>query len=99
MPARDVITRRELLKLATGAAASVPLWQSARAQEQSKAPAIAKEIDGVNILYLHCHDAGRVLGPYQPTIPTPSLRAFAQEALRFTNAHCAAPTCSPSRSA
>jgi arylsulfatase A-like enzyme len=51
----------------------------------------------VNIVYLHCHDAGRWLSPYGCPVRTPHLAAFARTALRFDNAHCAAPTCSPSR--
>jgi N-sulfoglucosamine sulfohydrolase len=53
----------------------------------------------MNILYLHCHDAGRYLQPYGYAVPTPNLRAFAERATLFRNAHTAAPTCSPSRAA
>lgn len=51
----------------------------------------------MNIVYLHCHDAGRWLSPYGCPVRTPQLAAFARTALRFDEAHCAAPTCSPSR--
>ncbi len=53
----------------------------------------------MNILYLHCHDAGRYLSPYGYAVPTPALADFARHALPARNAHCAAPTCSASRSA
>jgi arylsulfatase A-like enzyme len=52
-----------------------------------------------NVLYLHCHDAGRWLGPYDSRFPTPNLHTLAAQGLTFDNAHCAAPTCSPSRAA
>ena len=50
-----------------------------------------------NILYFVCHDLGRALGSYGAGIPTPRLDAFAAQGIRFTNAHCASPACSPSR--
>jgi N-sulfoglucosamine sulfohydrolase len=50
-----------------------------------------------NILYFVCHDLGRALGCYGAGIPTPHLDAFAATGLRFTQAHCASPACSPSR--
>jgi len=53
----------------------------------------------MNLLYLHCHDLGRWLAPYGHHINTPNLTQLAAESLLFTNAHCAAPTCSPSRAA
>lgn len=52
-----------------------------------------------NILYIHTHDTGRVIGPYGYKTPTPELEAFAGEAAVFRNAFCAGPTCSPSRAA
>lgn len=53
----------------------------------------------MNIIYIHCHDAGRYLSPYRPEILTPNLNSFAGEAVVFTQAFCNAPTCSPSRAA
>lgn len=53
----------------------------------------------MNIFYLHCHDAGRFVQPYDDRMPTPRIGAFAREAVTFLDAHCAAPTCSPSRAA
>lgn len=51
------------------------------------------------ILYLHSHDMGRHNQIYEPAIPTPVFDAVADEATVFSNAHSAAPTCSPSRAA
>ncbi len=53
----------------------------------------------MNIIYINTHDSGRILSPYGYDVPTDSLKAFAGDAVTFTNAYCAAPTCSPSRAA
>lgn len=53
----------------------------------------------INVLYLHCHDAGRALQPYGWNVRTPHLRRLAEEGVLFRQAHCANPTCSPSRAA
>jgi len=52
-----------------------------------------------NILYLHCHDAGRYIEPYGHRVPTPNLQRLAEQGVIFRNAFAAAPTCSPSRAA
>ena len=52
-----------------------------------------------NILYLHSHDTGRYVQPYGYAVPTPNIQRLADEAVIFRQAHCAAPTCSPSRAA
>ncbi len=51
----------------------------------------------MNVVYFVCHDIGRALGCYGAAVPTPRLDEFAGEAVRFTNAHCSSPACSPSR--
>lgn len=53
----------------------------------------------VNLLIFHLHDMGRYCSPYGFPMPTPNMQAFAERATLFRNAHCAAPTCSPSRAA
>lgn len=53
----------------------------------------------MNILYLHTHDTGRYIEPYGHRVPTPHLMELAKSGFLFRNAYCAAPTCSPSRSA
>lgn len=52
-----------------------------------------------NIILFHCHDMGRWIEPLGYPVPTPHMVAFAEEAMVFRRAFCAAPTCSPSRSA
>lgn len=52
-----------------------------------------------NIVYLHSHDTGRWIEPYGFPVPTPRLTQLACDGVRFTDAHCAGPTCSPSRAA
>jgi len=51
----------------------------------------------LNILYLHCHDAGRYIQPYGHAIPTPNIQKLSEEGVLFRQAFCANPTCSPSR--
>jgi arylsulfatase A-like enzyme len=51
----------------------------------------------MNILYLHCHDAGRYIEPCHPELTTPHLQDLAETGMLFRQAHCANPTCSPSR--
>lgn len=53
----------------------------------------------MNVLYLHSHDTGRHIQPYGYAVPTPHLQALAESGVLFRDAHCAAPTCSPSRAA
>jgi len=52
-----------------------------------------------NVLYLHAHDAGRLISPYGFAMPTPNLRRLATEGTLFRQAFCCGPTCSPSRAA
>lgn len=53
----------------------------------------------MNLVYLHSHDTGRWIEPYGFPVPTPHLMQLAREGHTFRGAHCAAPTCSPSRAA
>lgn len=52
-----------------------------------------------NIVYIHSHDTGRYIQPYGYAVPTPNLQRLAEQGMLLRNAHCAAPTCSPSRAA
>lgn len=52
-----------------------------------------------NLLILHAHDMGRYNSIYGHPLPTPNMARLARGGFVFNNAHCAAPTCSPSRAA
>ena len=53
----------------------------------------------MNVLYLHAHDAGRIVQPYGYPVETPHLMDFARQGVLFRKAFCVAPTCGPSRAA
>jgi N-sulfoglucosamine sulfohydrolase len=50
-----------------------------------------------NILYLHSHDTGRYVQPYDHPVPTPNIQHLADQGVLFRKAFCATPTCSTSR--
>lgn len=54
-------------------------------------------MSALNLVYIHSHDTGRYIQPYGAPVETPRLQAFAEQGVLFRQAHCAAPTCSPSR--
>ena len=53
----------------------------------------------MNFIYIHTHDSGREMEPYGAGCHNPALMRLAEESVFFRNAHCVAPTCSPSRAA
>lgn len=52
-----------------------------------------------NLVIVHAHDMGRYNSAYGVAAPTPAMERFCTGASLFRDAHCAAPTCSPSRAA
>jgi N-sulfoglucosamine sulfohydrolase len=53
----------------------------------------------MNLVYIHSHDTGRWIAPYGFPVATPALSRFSEQGWTLRNAHCAGPTCSPSRAA
>lgn len=53
----------------------------------------------MNLVYIHTHDSGRYFQPYGYGFSTPHIQQLAEESTLFRQAHCAGPTCSPSRAA
>jgi N-sulfoglucosamine sulfohydrolase len=92
----DAPGRRRFLVQAAAALGALALRAPAATASLATLPAAARSM---NIIYIHCHDAGRYLSPYGHAVPTPALAEFARHALLARQAHCAAPTCSASRSA
>lgn len=52
-----------------------------------------------NVLIIHAHDMGRYNSAYGCDVSTPNIDRLKSLSVCFENAHCAAPTCSPSRAA
>jgi N-sulfoglucosamine sulfohydrolase len=48
----------------------------------------------MNVLYLHCHDAGWVLSLYGEDAPAPQLEEWTRTATVFLQEFCCGPTCS-----
>ncbi len=50
-----------------------------------------------NIIYVIVHDIGQHIGCYGAGVETPNMDRLATDGIRFTNYHCTAAQCSPSR--
>ncbi len=86
-------TRRRFLARAGAAAVAGPLGQSALAADRAGA-----EPARPNVLFLMCDQlAAGVLGCYGGPVPTPNIDRIAAEGVRFDDATCPTPFCSPTR--
>lgn len=52
----------------------------------------------LNVVYIHTHDTGRLIGPYSQLYDTPALNKLAALGTVLDYLYCVGPTCSPSRS-
>ena len=86
------MTRRRFMK-ATGLTAL--FWGMVKASHTMASP------DKPNILFIAIDDLNDWVGCLggHPDVKTPNLDRLAQRGVLFTNAHCAAPACNPSRAA
>lgn len=89
-------TRKRFLQ-ASGALLGGALGTAATSEE---ATAVDADDDAPNIVVVNCDDLGQRLESYGvSTMDTPTVRALADDGVRFENAFTAAPSCSSSRSA
>lgn len=84
------MNRRQFLGSVLGTATAYVLAPRARAGQAARKP---------NVILVYADDVGYGdVGAYgAKLIPTPNIDRMAAEGLRFTDAHCAAATCTPSR--
>lgn len=84
-------TRREFLKtLGIGTASmALPHWMTSCARQKASPNILFIAVDDLN-------DWASCLGG-RPRVHTPNLDRLAKRGIVFTNAHCAAPACNPSR--
>ncbi len=87
------ISRRDLLEKGLGAVSVLSTTGAASAQNTGTR-------NHPNVLYVILEDTGPNFACYgEPLVRTPNIDRFARQGIRFTNAFCAAPVCSASRSA
>ncbi len=85
------INRRHFLKLTAAGAAALALPNLAFSARPSK--------DRPNVLFMAIDDLNDWIGCLggHPDVKTPNLDRLAERGVLFTNAHCSAPACNPSR--
>ena len=90
-------TRRDFLKgIGIGAVCpALPVWNAAAAVKGKKSS------EKPNVLFIAIDDLNDWIGCLggHPDVRTPNIDRLAKRGVLFTNAHCAAPACNPSRTA
>jgi choline-sulfatase len=86
-----LINRRDFLRLTAAGAAALSLPNSAFSVKSAK--------DKPNVLFIAIDDLNDWIGCLagHPDVKTPNLDKLAKRGVLFTNAHCSAPACNPSR--
>ncbi|MHC4308557.1 MAG: sulfatase-like hydrolase/transferase [Planctomycetota bacterium] len=89
------MNRRVFLKLTVAGAATFALSGCASASQQR----VSKQSKRPNVLFIAIDDLNDWIGCLggHPDVKTPNLDKLAQRGVLFTNAHCSAPACNPSR--
>ncbi|MHC4737321.1 MAG: sulfatase [Planctomycetota bacterium] len=87
----DFINRRDFLKLTAASAAVLSLPELACSVKSAK--------NKPNVLFIAIDDLNDWIGCLagHPDVKTPNLDKLANRGVLFTNAHCSAPACNPSR--
>ncbi|MHC4632878.1 MAG: sulfatase-like hydrolase/transferase [Planctomycetota bacterium] len=90
-----LMNRRDFLKLTAAGTTAFVLPGCAGAFQQSA----SKRPKHPNVLFIAIDDLNDWIGCLggHPDVETPNLDRLAQRAVLFTNAHCSAPACNPSR--
>ena len=89
------MNRRAFLKLTAASAAAFTLPDCAGASQGR----VSKQGKRPNVLFIAIDDLNDWIGCLggHPDVKTPNLDKLAQRGVLFTNAHCSAPACNPSR--
>jgi len=89
------MNRREFLRLTAVSAAAFTL-PGCDSASQSR---LSKQSQKLNVLFIAIDDLNDWIGCLggHPDVKTPNLDKLAQRGVLFTNAHCSAPACNPSR--
>ena len=87
-----MLNRRKFLKTIGLGAAALTVGDYVAAAEKTNRP---------NVLFIAIDDMNDWMGCLEghPQVKTPHIDALAKRGVLFTNAHCAAPLCNPSRAA
>jgi len=92
------MNRREFIKLTTASAMTLTLSHCSYESERDKLKKAAPK-DAPNVLFIVIDDLNDWIGCMggHPDVKTPHLDRLAQRGVLFTNAHCTASLCNPSR--